>query len=285
MKTSILKLITSVFFVGLLFSSCLGDSDNVIEKSADFVYITSVNSGTTKVGAVSSYPGTYISSAAIEQSSILSNQFYIMGYKINTKNIGTGGSYYIAEDIGQTPKLVEQTRGAYTAPSVEDEFNPTTFGVSAYYPASSLYGDRWVFGAQASLKEEGKDFPKMYFFYDPTRQKEDTNGDGIDDRELSENQIIIDIRFQTESFSEGQKTSRTFYSVGDLSAIRTYFQSQSGKFNYNGEKSIYVPIKFRYRKATKDNNNQDTTEEVMDGNWNTDYTGKYAFYFTTETGS
>lgn len=287
MKTSILKLISSVFFVGLLFSSCLGDSDNVIEKTGDFVYITTLNSGTTKVGAVSYYPGTYISTPAIDQTTIETGQFYIMGYKINTKNIGTGGNYYLAEDIGQNPKKLEQTRGAISAPTaIDNEFYPTTFGATtAWSPVSYLYGDRWVFGAQASLKEEGKDFPKMYFYYDPARQKEDTNNDGVDDRDLDENQMIIDVRFGTESYSEGQKTSRSFYSVGDLSSIRSYFQNQSGKFSYKGEKSVYVPIKFRYRKATKDNNNQDTTQEVLDGNWNTDYSGKYALYYTTETGS
>jgi hypothetical protein len=283
MKTSIFKLISGAFFAGILFSSCLGDSDNVIEKTEDFVYITSI--GGTKVGAISYYPWTYITTGAIQGSTLLTNQFYIMGYRINTKNLGGNGNYYIAEDIGQLPKQVEQTKGLATAPpAIDNEFYPTTFVVVTYYPANTLYGDRWVFGAQASLKEEGKDFPIMNFYYDPANQREDTNNDGVTE-EIGKNKMIIDVRFVAESFSEGQKTSRTFYSAGDLSGIRSYFQSQSGKLDYDGEKYIYIPIKFRYRKATKDSNNQDTTVEVFDGNWNTDSTGKYVMYFTAETGS
>jgi hypothetical protein len=275
--------------VGLLFSSCLGDNRNVIEKNEDFVYITTIDG--VKAGAISYYPWTYITTEQITQKGEV-NQFYIMGYKIDLKNIGGGGKYYIAEDMGPVAKKIEQTRGRATAPSVADnEFYPTTFGVAVWNPANSLYNDRWVFYAQASLKEEGRDFPKMYFYYDPANQKEgtDKNNDGVisedEKEEIGENKMIIDIKFDTESFSEGQKNARNFYAVGDLSDIRNYFLHSSGKLNYNGEKYVYVPIKFRYRKAVKDSNNQDTTVEVSDGNWNTDSTGKYALYFTTETGN
>lgn len=273
MKTSIFKLICGVFSVGFLFSSCLGDSDNSTTIGSDYVYITSADG--VKIGATAT-TNTYITTEQI-QSKGVEGQVYIMGYNIINSQTGGGGKYYLAEDSGQAMKALTQKNASISSPaSVEDDYTPTAFAVSFYSAGSVFFGDRWVFGAQASLKD--KDDPWMEFYYDASNQKEEVNGVV---QEIGNNKIIIDVRFKKTATADGAESSTTVNLVGNLSSIRSYFQS-SGKFSYNGEKYVYIPIKFRYNLLKKNSSNQDVPTETLDGNWNTDSSGKYAFYYSTE---
>lgn len=277
MKTSIFKLICGVFSVGFLFSSCLGDSDNSTTIGSDYVYITSADG--VKIGATAT-TNTYITTEQI-QSKGVEGQVYIMGYNIINSQSGGGGKYYLAEDSGQAMKALTQKNASISSPaSVEDDYTPTAFAVSYYYPVSGFFADRWVFLAQASLRD--KDDPWMEFYYDASNQKEEVeeNGERVV-REIGNNKIIIDVRFKKAATADGPESSTTVNSVGNLSSIRSYFQS-SGKFSYNGEKEVLIPIKFRYHLLKKDTNNQDVPTETLDGNWNTDSSRKYVFYYSTE---
>ncbi|NDV93841.1 hypothetical protein D0T84_02770 [Dysgonomonas sp. 521] len=273
MKTSILKLICGVFSVGILFSSCLGDSDTNSSIGFDYAYITSVDG--VKVAAVAN-GRTYITTDQIQVKG-QEGQVYAMGYTINTSQTGGGGKYYIAEDSGQAMMLLTQRSAGIASPAaVEDDYTPTAFGVATYYADSGFFGDRWVFAAQAALKD--KDEAWMEFYYDVDNQKEEVNGVA---QEIGNNKIIIDIRFKKDARGDGALSSTTINSVGNLSNIRNYFRT-SNKFSFNGEKYVYIPIKFRYHILKKDSNNQDVVTEVLEGNWNTDSSYKYLLYYEAQ---
>lgn len=281
MKTSILKLVCGVFSIAFLFSSCLGDSDNKIEIGSDYAFITTMGSAYTTVAAVSGggYGPMYLSSEQI--SRLQTEECYVLGYRITNTSSNTSG-YYTAEDIGATPVKLNQTRGAYTAPSRQDDFAPTSFRI-LYYDLgllnanySSFFGDRWIWAVRSSLGE--KDEVYAHFYYDPANQREEVNGVMTD---IGENKIIIDVRFERQKYGDGAETNKEVACVGNLSDIKRYFQNQSGKFDYKGEKNIVVPIKFRYNKTVTEGG-QDVVKETIDGTWSTDNSGQYVFRYAKE---
>ncbi|MDR0824636.1 MAG: hypothetical protein LBN74_06040 [Prevotella sp.] len=275
MKTSILKLICAAFSIAFLFSSCLGETNTQLEMPMDYAFITSVGSTGIPVAAVTGQGNPmYITSPQI--ATLIPNQCYILGYKIsNTSN--TSG-YYVAEDLGAKAVKLNQTTGYPTAPSVENDYVPTGLSV-LYYDYGllienyqSFFGDRWIFGAKASLRD--KDDPYMEFYYDPNNQKEEVNGQV---EEIGENKIIIDVRFKRTSYGDGAETSTNVVSVGDLSYIKSYFKNNSN-FDFKGQKSILVPIKFRYSKL---NGTEEKIETI--GNWSTDPSQfQYIFHYAQE---
>ena len=269
MKTSILKLICGVFAVGLLFSSCLGDSDNKININNDYVFVTTKNS--MKVAAVASYR-TWIVTDQVNASNTIEGQYYTMGYSINTSQ-SLGNGVYQGTDYGQPLVRIEQTSVAVKAPDRVDDFNPTTFTSPFPYPIKDFFGDGWVFGAQAQLKEGT--VTDMYFYYDASNQKEEVNGVV---QEIGNNKIIIDVRFGKSLEGNGALGSRAVLYVAKMTQLRSYFQYQSGKFSFNNEKSVAIPIKFRYNKTVTENG-KDVVKETLDGNWNTDSSAKYLLYF------
>ena len=280
MKTSILKLICGVFSIAFLFSSCLGDSDNKIEIESDYAFITTMGSAYTTVAAVTGrgYGARYIQSPWINQSQ--TEECYVLGYRLTDLNSSTSG-YYTAEDFGPVPVKLNQTRGTYTAPSKQDDFAPTSFRILYYdlgqlYNYNSFFGDRWIWGVTTKLGE--KDEVYAHFYYDPTNQKEEANGVMTD---IGENKIIIDVRFERQKYGDGTETNKEVACVGNLSDIKRYFQNQSGKFDYKGEKSVYIPIKFRYNKTVTEGG-QDVVRQTIDGTWSTDNSRQYVFHYAKE---
>ncbi|MDR3058298.1 MAG: hypothetical protein LBU84_09190 [Prevotella sp.] len=281
MKTSILKLVCGVFSIAFLFSSCLGDSDNKIEIGSDYAFITTMGSTYTQVAAVSGrgYGPMYLTS--VEIAKLQPGECYLLGYRITNTSSGSTG-YYTAEDIGAVPVKLNQTTGSYTAPTRTDDFAPTAFSI-AYYDFgllnanySSFFGDRWICGIRTPLGE--KDEVYAHFYYDLANQKEEVNGVMTD---IGENKIIIDVRFERQKYGDGAETNKEVACVGNLSQIKSYFQSQSGKYNDKGEKNVLIPIKFRYNKTVTEGG-QDVVKETLEGTWNVDNSAQYVFRYARE---
>ncbi|MDR0824244.1 MAG: hypothetical protein LBN74_04070 [Prevotella sp.] len=266
MKTSMLKLICCVFSIAFLFSSCLGETNTEIEVVADYAYITTLGSG-VQVAAVSGQGNgpMYVTSPQI--ATLQRGQCYTLGYKIS--NTSSASGYYVAEDFGAKAVMLNQTMGHPTAPSEENDYLPTSFGVLFYdyglltTTYQSFFGDRWIFGAKASLRD--KDDPSMEFYYDPNNQKEEVNGQM---GEIGDNKIIIDVRFKRTNSGDGAEASTNVMCVGDLSYIKYSFQT-SGHFNDNGQKSTPIPIKFRYTRLDGSGASAVGKTETI-GNWSTD---------------
>lgn len=251
MKKSLFKLILGVFATVLLFTSCLGDSNNSSENPKAFAYIT------TKDGVqCAAMDGLYFTSTFIKTLTV--GRCYILGYRTNYESVSS--QVFLAEDIAQ-PITLTTTYGRVSSPTVENTFNPSVF-----QPEIAVYedyrGNNCSFVYKAKLKE--KDTPRAYCFYDVNRQYEMVDGVRKD---VEKNQIIIDVRFDYLSGADGSTIETTWRSVSDLSEIKNRYKLDSGKYDPTTSDSyVRVDVKFRYNQLQSDGT---IKEDVYYGNWTT----------------
>lgn len=253
MKTSLLKLLSSAFLVSILLSSCLSDSDNTFKIENDFAYIdnhTLADGSTVKCAAVyGGGGGLYVSTPLIKDLQV--GQCYRLGYEItnasNSLNEGT--------DIGD-PKILPQTEGILGSVDINEDkvFYPIEIRGSVR-SSNEFFGNRWAFYYTASMKDNDK--IQVYFYYDQNNQREYINGEW---RELSKNQLIIDVRLQKDVDGSGLARSRQEEVVGNFSRIKLAY---STKIDFEGNKAATAAIKFRYITKTENADPQ----EVYLGDW------------------
>lgn len=267
MKKSLIKLVFSAFAAVIMFTSCLGDGENVTERSYVFAYI---GYDASKGGIYAAVDGWYITSPYIQTLNV--GSCYLISYRTSMEEVASG--VFKAEDITQ-PESLTSTYGRVTAPTIEDTFPITTFQ-PAVYAFSNYYGDNWLFTYTGKLKE--KDTARAHFFYDTERQYEiTTNGS---QKDLEKNQMIIDVRFDYITGADGTASPRSLYSVGALGEIKTRYYAEH--FNdlvwatQGSSKYASVSIKFRYNQGQSDG----TTKEVYVGEWGT--SSPYCFWYFEE---
>lgn len=252
MKKSLFKLILSTFAVGLLLTSCLGDSTNSRENPRAFAYITTIDG--TQCAAMDGY---YYTSAIIKTLTV--GRCYILGYRTNYE--AATSKILHAEDISQPIALVT-TYGRVDAPNIENAFNPSAFQpeIGVY---STYFGNNCSFIYKAKLKE--KDTPRAHCFYDVTKQYEMIDGVRKD---VGKNQIIIDVRFDNIPGADGASVDNSWRSVSDLSGIKNWYKENSDNYDPANATDNYVrvDVKFRYNQLQSDGT---TVKEVYFGNWTT----------------
>ncbi len=260
MKVYLLKLVSSVFFVAVLMSSCLGDGDNSYEIGEAFAYINQedgIKYASTSIGPVVG--------PSDQMSGLTVGQCYYIAFKVNTD---ASSGYYTAEYIN-----VLNNGKALTRSSIFTNYKPyknlpenvqsdsihiSSLSVKEYSPYEAYYKDNWVLSYSVpNLKED--DTVDAYFYYDAENQfdKEGTEGG------FSKNQIIIDVRFiKKEGNGDGTAATRSFTSVGNFNSLRSFTPS------YGTEEGVAVYIKFRFI-APASGSVPARIEYI--GNWNSGY--------------
>lgn len=257
MKTSVLKVFSSLFVVLCLMSSCLGDNESSYKTSGEFAYITTnangVKSAATRVG--------YIVDNKID--GLINGGCYNIAFEIKTGSSGTGiysAEYLEVLDKGRPIAKADLIFGKpYSELLVNrnDTITPDNLQIGAWYP-SDYFGDNWQIYYRVALKEDEK--VKPYFYFDIDGQKKD------DGTPLDKNQIIIDVRFaySDRNTATTPTTKEDLTAVGLLSALRS--NSSPFKPVYDSDqKYVNVAVRFRYQK------NQGDKPALIDylGSWST----------------
>ncbi|MDR1091468.1 MAG: hypothetical protein LBL79_10365 [Prevotella sp.] len=262
MKKSLFKLILGVFATMTLFSSCLGDSSNSRENPMAFAYITTKDG--IQCAAMDWY---YFTSPIIKTLTV--GKCYILGYRTNLEMASS--QVILAEDIAQPIELTT-TYGRVDSPTVENTFNPSEFKPDVFF-FNDYYGDNWSFSYRASLKE--KDTPRAHCFYDVNRQYEMLDGVRKD---VEKNQIIIDVRFDYVPGADGSTRDAYWYSVSNLSGIKSSYKENPEKYDPTKiiDNYVIVAVKFRYNQLQSDGT---VKEDVYVGNWTS---SPYSFAYPKE---
>ncbi len=255
MKKSLFNLILGVFTTAILFTSCLGDSNNEFGNDNIFAYITTHEKTGEKVAAL--YNNVYISSSVID--ALETGKCYLISYKVSTENLSANGVFENASVYGVSESITSTT-GTVATPTMEETFNPTDFAPYFVRP-DSFMGDNWGFYYTITTLRE-KDTPKAYFFYDADKQYE--MADGVR-KDVGTNQIIIDVRFNyTAGVDGGSVLTQQKMSVGNLSMIKSAFK-YSDNFEKGSENYVDIAIKFRYNQLQSDKTT--VKEDVYVGSW------------------
>lgn len=268
MKTSLLKLFSCALLAPFLLSSCLSDSEDVYTANNDFAYVLNypLQDGTSiKAAAVSS--SLYITSSVIE--GLQTGQCYRLSYSM----YGEVAAENVFQSTNQGDvELLPQTTGIVGVPPAIDERTavyPNNLNLSIADPGT-FFGDRWAFIYTASMKED--DDIAVSFYYDESNQREYVNGEW---RDLSENQMIIDVRLV--KFMDGSGTERNAQEevVIDFTRIRAAY---SNKVRFNNNETASVGIKFRYLTSV----NGADPAETYSGSWASS-TGNPTYYLRYTT--
>jgi len=255
MKKSLFKLIFGVLAVTMLFTSCLSDGNNEVERQGSFAYITTINN--VQCAAVD---GIYVTSTLIKSLNV--GSCYLISFRISNDMTG---NVYNGTDLAQ-PSLLVRTTSSVSAPAVEDTFNPTALQPT-YGSFDSFFGDNWGFIYRVKLEE--KSTPRAFFFYDEDKQYEMVDGVRKD---LSKNQLIIDVRF-TYTVGEGSAVERNELTVGNLKNIKEWYEENGLVWDSSSQKTAEAAIKFRYNQKQSD---ETVKEDVTVGDW---YSPIYKFAY------
>ncbi|MFV0536113.1 MAG: hypothetical protein ACK5M3_01930 [Dysgonomonas sp.] len=255
MKKSLFKLILGISAIVILFTSCLGDSNNEFGSDNVFAYITTHEKTGKKVAALSQ--AIYISSSTID--GLESGKCYLMSYRLSSDNLASNGIYENATITGIS-KSITPTMSIVGPVTTEDTFNPSDF-IPYYGRSDSFMENNWGFlYTTAKLKEN--DIPRAYFFYDADRQYEMEEGVRKD---VGKNQIIIDVRFNYVPGADGGSVlKQQVLSVGNLSRIRQEYRG-SDNFEFGSDTYVNVAIRFRYNQLQPDDVTVKT--DVYVGSW------------------
>lgn len=256
MKKKVLKLIFLFFAVAVVFSSCLGDTENKIEVTSDFVCVVS-NSYGQKIGVAGNVG--LVASSEFDQYPV--GTILIMGYKIlgtqttNTPNL-------VDVDIKKEYLPSDQLKSEWTAPiDRTGEIYPSSFGVSKWF-AYADFMDRWLFTPSFKNIEDKTEITGT-FYYDPEKQDVNTTTG-----ERTKNRIILDVVFTKVSESTGKKVTQPYEVVGNLSTIRTAIENgYMNDFIDRDASGTPIYIKFRYKATAGDYNDASNIEDKYTGDF------------------
>lgn len=256
MKKLFFKSALSLLAVAALFSSCLGESNNEIDRTNRFAYITSMN--TTSAGGVkcAASDGSYFTSSYIQQQ-LTTGSCYLISFRSSLNS-----TYPNIYDITETAPAVklESTVGVVGPVTKDDTVNPTSLAY-IYGDPSNFYGNNW--GFRYTVKVGKNDTPRAYFFYDRDNQTEDVNGVP---QPLAKNRMIIDVRFDYVPGADNEKTQREVVSVGNLDNILRNFVTDANRFEQSVDQ-LYTDVFFKLRYNQLQPDGTTVKENTLVGSW------------------
>jgi hypothetical protein len=251
---TLIKITCCVFAVVFLMASCLGDTEQAIEKTNDFAYFKIEN------GVKYAVTGLGYPIYAQDMSEFENGECYLISYKLNGTT-DTNGIYFaetLYRNEGPFNKSSLSTGTPYSGISLDqqsDSIQITSFEPQYGSPSKSMYGDNWLFKVTASVKSG--DNLKAYFYYNPEDQIDENRADEVG---VEAKKLIVDVRFIKEAGNgEGTASNKTFYILGNLGSLR-YLSIPVGTEGYTN-----IPIKFRYTTPVSNS----TPKLAYKGSWNT----------------
>ena len=266
MKKKVLKFTFLLFAVAFAFSSCLGDGENKVEVSEDFVYVYSEN-GLVNYGFTLNAGG---SCSAQEFQQYSAGTCLLMGYKITGNQTNKAN----LEDVNirkvfpasDQARLIEATAPTDVDPN---EIFPSSLTLSFMY-AANYYGDRFLFAPVYYMADGTK--VRARFYYDADAQTEGENATPI-----AKNRAIIDVRFIKEVEASGSSISKTEEFVADFSNLRDIL-TRNDVVEYSNNAAT-VSLKFKYRKLRSTSNTTEYDDQTL-GTFGS--TSDFQLYFSKE---
>lgn len=238
MKKKVLKLTFFLFTVVLVFSSCLGDTENKIEISDDYGCIISDLYG-QRNAIVSSVGYVYASEfESLQEGTIINLSYKIIGAQ--SSSVPTLQEVYIKK------KYIPSEQAGYTwstppAESEKEAFPTSLSTVGNAWSPLDIFLDRWTFAPIFNAVEGTK--IQAHFYYDADRQQE-SNG------ELTENRLILDVRFTADDTEVTNTVNKTYVMVANFKGIRSLIEGLP-QFKWGvtslSEGGTPVYVQFRYR--------------------------------------
>lgn len=265
MKKKVLKLTFLLSTVAFIFSSCLGDGDNKIDVSKDFVFITEDNNGTKVAATWQAGYGSAQELQGLEKGTCL-----WMGYKI----IGTqSGSYSNLEEINIQKTFLPQNQAPVRimmppAGTDSEEIYPNSLTVSVW-TSGNYAGDRWLFTPNCALVDGEK--ITAVFYYDAAAN---VDGEG----KPLKNRAIIDVRFYRTSPGMTGETpiNKNEELVANFEDLRTELKN---RIDFEGQNEAYYFLKFRFRKSKEE---APYYEDATIGDYSPDSSSGYRLGFINE---
>ncbi|GAB6013092.1 hypothetical protein [Viscerimonas tarda] len=159
--------------VALMFTSCLGESENSRTAKGEFVYITTINNA-----KVAAFSYGYLSSDAL--AGLSDNDCALIDYKVNFNQ--SNNFTYRPDFLNIDPVNTFPARNQFTATITEQDVyeNMTkndafeNVAINAFWPDEHL-GDRWLF--EYTYQKYGEEeAPEFRVYYNPnTQDGEDLN--------------------------------------------------------------------------------------------------------------
>ena len=240
MKKEVLKVTFLLSVFAIIFSSCLGDGDNKIEVTKDFIYID--RDEYYNNFALPASVGQYCSTSGTPLASLSYGDCAFAGYKI----IGNQtGSYPQLQEVNliKTFSVGDQPNvsiGSMPEGDLEYEIKISSLKVDLW-SVGNMIGDRWLFISNCKLADGEKLTAEFYF--DESRQK-DENGNS-----LPKNRAIIDIRFKKINPATEEGTNKPYEMVANFTDLRNALKD---RIDFENQNVAYYRLKFRYRKIEND---------------------------------
>lgn len=243
MKKTILKTLAATLFLGVVFSSCLGDNNSKIENSNALAYIKTTEYGVGKVALTNlvSFSHDYV-------NTLTAKEFYFLDFSINTKDGMNRDGSYIARNVSPSPGNGEPVvSGRYMpeTPNENPDIYPTQMNVSLFSPYQITVDDKWVFAYECLAYEEDT-YEDFYTKRNNIRlvatilKKDQDLGSEEGSKPLGDNKVIIRLYLERgdreiKDPSKGKIPHRGVASV-DLTAVRHELENimQGGKDNTLG---------------------------------------------------
>lgn len=240
MKKKLLRLTFLLLTVAIVFSSCLGDTENKIEVSSDYacVFLSDTYQKYAYAGSV----GTVYSDSFKTRSE---GTILIMGYKIT--GVQSGIPTLENVDIKKEFKPSEHfsTRWGTSGVDRTNEIYPSSVEISKWSPYA-IFMDRWLFAPSFKKIIDGTVI-NGFFYYDPNNQDKTTAG------VIVENRLILDVVFTKTEATTGKEIDKTYEIVSNFQNVRSSIENGlMDHFKKDASSQVGTPVylKIRYRVAS-----------------------------------
>lgn len=232
----IAKLILSVSVIAILFSSCLGDSNNTMGFTNQFGYVQSSPTGVKYAGTANNILVT-----GNELNKCNPGDFVWLTFNVDLSQGANKEGIYTSQDLVATKitKYIKSQDVIAQAPDDANTIPVNDFQIRVSNPYQDFLRDNWSFGV-THKKKEGEVL-QAYFYYDANNQL-DKSGNP-----LGENRIILDVRFKKITEGVGNESSENELLITSLQRLRTLYKPKYVTEN-NNSKLTGVLIQFRYKK-------------------------------------
>lgn len=246
MKKKILKNVIAIAFIGILFTSCLGDGNTKLSREKDFVYIDVNEENGRKYGRT--LETVFFYSPEIDEK-LQQGDCVLMNYRINSDNMTSDNLFnaenvtFESEDIfrfenGKQIRASYRANGDTTLVETDEIFIDNSMNLMNYYYATTPYfADKWLFTFYYYQLEDERTEPELQVWYNSNLQGEN----------LPSNERIIDFKLvKTQPGTGTKRTVKRIQRVVDFSVLRQYFNQ------YIGEDRVMY-LRFRYRRYNDSN--------------------------------
>jgi len=250
MRKKIFKNVLGVAMIGVLFTSCLGDSETKIGRTGDYVYIDVNEENGRKYGRTFMDGATYFFYSSEIDDRLEQDDYVIMSYKLSSDDM-TSDNFFNAKNVDFTSSDIYNFRNGRQVMATYVAQGDTTYTetdqifiddggssrLSYYYVTTAYFADKWLMKFYYYRYENESVSPQIEVVYNANLQGENP----------AANDKIIDIRLRRQGTGSGEQKLASMQRVIDFSNLRQAFDADKVDNKIN--------LKFRYRRYQDSNYN------------------------------